>query len=425
MQYHCGLDFGTSNSVISLCKENGEEAGDSVRIVAREPSVIFFPEQGICESVWFVGEQAITSYHQYQMQGRFIQSLKSLLANTEFAGTLINKRPYTPTDMIAIVLEHLRKKAEKYAGQRITSVVLGRPAYFSSDPEVDRKAELSLKNAARMAGFRHVAFQYEPIAAAFAYERQITESQIVLVADLGGGTTDFTVMRLDPRAEYDSGRRKDVLATDGLYVGGNGFDSGIMWHKLVKYFGHGSSYESWGKQLEVPVHIFHTLCRWEQMAFLKTSQYREDLRYFLAGSSDRAAIQRLMILLDRNLGYSLFKSIEEAKIYLTDWDAANIDFDREGITIHERLTEPELNSIITADLKRIYRKIDDVLKKARLKEEDISAVFLTGGSSLVRRIQHLFEIRFGEGKVKSGTDTFTSVATGLALYSKYSGQKKK
>ncbi len=154
MCYHCGLDFGTSNSVISILKENGEGKKAPVQIAAREPSVIFFPKQGICESIYFVGEEAIAAYLEYQMQGRFIQSLKSLLSDINFSGTIINKRPYTPTDMVALIIGHLRKKAEEYAGQRITSVVLGRPVYFSPDSEMDRKAELSLKNAARMSGFR-------------------------------------------------------------------------------------------------------------------------------------------------------------------------------------------------------------------------------------------------------------------------------
>jgi hypothetical chaperone protein len=416
MCYHCGLDFGTSNSLISILKENGKGAKEPVQIAAREPSVIFFPKQGICESICFVGGEAIDAYLEYQMQGRFIQSLKSLLSDINFTGTIINKRPYTPTDLVALIIGHLRKKAEEYAGQSITSVVLGRPVYFSPDSEMDRKAELSLKNAARMAGFREINFQYEPIAAALTYESHLVKPEIVMVADLGGGTTDFTIMKLRPRESSNSDRRSDVLATDGVHVGGNGFDSGIMWNKLVTYFGYGSLYESWGKQLEVPIHIFRTLCRWEQIAFLKTSQYRDDLRYFLSGSSDREAIKNLITLIDKNLGYSLFKSIEKAKMDLTEWDAAAVDFDEGGISIHERITEPELSRIILPDLRLVSQTIDGLLEKARLGEEDISTVFLTGGSSLVRRIQKLFEVRFGEEKVRSGMDTFTSVAGGLALY---------
>jgi len=413
MGLHCGLDFGTSNSVIALLEENVR--GADPRIVAQEPSVVFFPKQGICESVFFVGREAIEAYLRYQMQGRFIQSLKTLLADGKFSGTLINRRPYRSADLTALVLGHMRRKAEETAGERIETVVLGRPVYFSAEPEADREAELNLKNAARMAGFRNIRFQYEPVAAAFSYERRLSEPEVVLVADLGGGTSDFTVMRLRPISEEPADRRTDVLATHGVSVGGNGFDSAIMWNKLVGHFGHGSTYESWGKQLEVPVHIFRSLCRWEQIAFLKTTRYREDLRYFRSGSSDRSAIERLIALVDGNLGYALFKSIEEAKISLSEWDAASIDFDQGGITIHERITEPELNTVILPDLTRIRGAVDRVMQKAGLRQEDISAVFLTGGSSLVRRVQRLFQRRFGEDKVRSG-DTFTSVAAGLALH---------
>ena len=422
MSIHCGLDFGTSNSVISVIEEK-DGGREPAIIAAREPSVLFFPKQGICESIYFVGEEAIEAYLKYQMQGRFIQSLKTLLRDTEFGGTLINRRPYTPTDLVALVLGHLKKKAEEYAGERIPSVVLGRPVYLSTDPEADAKAELALRNAARMAGFRQIDFQYEPIAAAFTYETTLTSPETVLVADLGGGTTDFTVMKLNPDSDDESDRRRDVLATGGVDVGGDGFDSSIMWEKLVKYFGSGSYYESWGKQLEVPVHIFRTLCRWERIAFLKTNQYQEDLRYFRSGSSDRQSIQRLIDLIDKNLGYSLFKSIESAKIYLAEWDAATIEFDQGGVTLQERFTEPELNRIILPDVKRVSSTVDAVMKRAGLTEQDISAVFMTGGSSLVRRIRNLFRSRFGGDKVRSGKDTFTSVATGLSLYRRRMGSR--
>ena len=421
MKYYCGLDFGTSNSVLSLVQTDSDgtrsSARSSARIVAREPSVLFFPKQGICETIYFVGEEAIAAYLEYHMQGRFIQSLKSLLADPLFTGTVINKRPYTPADLVRFILGHLKRKAEKMVGQKITAVVVGRPVYFSSDPDLDAEAELSLKNAARMAGFRQIEFQYEPVAAAMAYETHLTKAQTVLVADLGGGTTDFTIMRLGPQSDRDLRPEDDVLATVGIGVGGDGFDSAIMWDKLVKHFGYGSSYESWGKQLEVPIHIYRTLCHWEQMALLKTHEYREEIRYFLQGSNARDAIERLMALIDNNLGYALFKSIEAAKIALTEWDAATIEFDQKDISLNERITEPELAGVIFPDLKKISRTIDEVLERAGLTEDAIGTVFLTGGSSLLRRIQKLFGMRFGSEKVRSGMDTFTSVAAGLALHS--------
>ena len=240
----------------------------------------------------------------------------------------------------------------------------------------------------------------------------------MMVADLGGGTTDFTIMKLDPPAAGVARRKEDVLATDGVSVGGDAFDAGIMWNRLVASFGCGSLYESWDKQLEVPVHIFRTLCRWERIAFLKTSKYREELQYYLSGSSDREAIERLITLIDKNLGYALFKSIEGAKIALTEWDVAEIDFEREGLVIHETITARELNRIILPDIKRVSQGIDRCLSKAGLAEGDISAVFLTGGSSLVRRIRKLFRDRFGTQKIRSGRNTFTSVAAGLALHEK-------
>ena len=412
MDIFCGLDFGTSNSVVSVLNCQVPQT----RSVIREPSVLYFPKQGICDSTHFVGNEAIKQYLRHNMEGRFIQSLKTLLSDEEFKPTLINKRPYRPDDLVALIISDLKVKAEKIIKKQIHTVVLGRPVYFSDIPKCDALAERRLKNAARMAGFRNVSFQYEPVAAAYAYKTKISNKRTVFVADVGGGTTDFTVMTLDPTQEKFSNHRDDILATDGIHVGGDEFDTAIMWNRVIHHFGFRSYYESWGKSLEVPVYIYRTLCKWDRIAFLKTMTLREELHYILSGSAEKRKIKQLITLIDKNLGYLLFQSIENSKIALTEWDAAGLDFQKAGISIQERITEKNFSNYIMEMLLNISRTIQRVIKKAKLSEDDIDDVFLTGGSSRVRSLVRLFQYKFGAVKIQFDDDAFTNVATGLALY---------
>lgn len=407
----CGIDFGTSNSVVTVLAEESNEP----QIIVQEPSVIYFPKQGICESEHYIGNEAISQYLIHGMVGRFIQSVKSLLPDASFAPTLINKRPYCPDDLTALILDYLKWKAESTLGIRITSVVMGRPVFFSENIAHDRLAEKRLRNAARMAGFREVRFQYEPVAAAYSLESQIRDSHTVLVVDIGAGTTDLTIMKLGVDSASSQEGSSEVLATDGIHIGGDDFDSAIMKQRVISHFGHKSVYESWGKELEVPEYIFRTICRWEMIPFIKSPQLIDELRYIRAGSQERNRIENLITLIEQNLGYTLFQSIESSKIELSQWDVTELHFTRESISIKERITEPQFNNIILDNVMKISHTVKRAQSKAGISSDDIDTVLLTGGSSQVRALVKLFVYQFGQEKVKYGEDVFTHVACGLAL----------
>jgi hypothetical chaperone protein len=361
-----------------------------------------------------IGDAAKLRYVQDLMRGRFFQAIKTILPNRTFTETIVNNQSYQLEDLIAFFLRYLKAKADEVTRQDVKRVVMGRPAVFSSDPAEDELAQDRLKMAARLAGFEEIHFQYEPIAAAFAYEARISSPERVLVGDFGGGTSDFTVVQLDPRRQGLTGRAGDILATGGIPVAGNKYDSATMWHKLTPRFGRGATYESWGKHLEVPDTLHRQICQWDQIDFLRNAP-KLDLIWRLARlSSDPAAFERLEALVKDNQGFAIFQMIEGAKIALTTQDSARMHFTHPRIAIDEQLTLAEFDRN-SADLTgAIAGKLDEFLSDAAIAPARVETVFLTGGTSFIRSLRSEFTRRFAGAKIRDGGE-FTSVGDGLAL----------
>src|SRR5689334_18276667 len=262
-----GIDFGTSNSALSIYDEVKKEIVQTISI----PSLLYFPADHLPgEPVrYFVGKEAISEYIKEGMTGRFMKSIKRVLPRSNFVDTKIHSERYTASDLVALLLKELKAKADAITGHDCQKVVMGRPVFFDDDNTAfDALAQKRLLKAANDAGLTNVQFQYEPIGAAFAYERTISKKEKVLVADLGGGTTDFTYIELDPSKIGQKDRRSAIKASGGIYIGGDSFDSAFMWEKGTPYFGKGVQYESMpGKFLEVPLIYFTNICSWEKMNF--------------------------------------------------------------------------------------------------------------------------------------------------------------
>jgi hypothetical chaperone protein len=236
-----------------------------------------------------------------------------------------------------------------------------------------------------------------------------------LVADFGGGTCDFCVFRLHPDAQLD--RTRDVLATGGVRVGGTDFDARIMWERVVDHLGRGTTYESWGKHLDVPLPLFQAVCRWENISSLRTPRALEELRFIRSGADDRPAINRLYRIITEDLGLELLTAVEAAKCELSTAEVSTIRFEHQGdakraLHIEQALTEAELQLIIGAETDRIIECLEDTLREANVLDEEVDVCFMTGGSSLVRVLRDYFDARFGSEAVRRG-DAFVSVATGL------------
>lgn len=408
---HCGLDFGTSNSVICVF-QNGEK---EPLFLLSEPTVLFFPDDTDAFEEHYVGNAAIEAYLASGMRGRFFQSIKSLLSDADFLGTEIRSVNYNLVDLLELIMGYLKGKAEQALGP-INSVTIGRPVFFSEDAKADQLAQYRLNEAAKRVGFLDIHFQFEPIAAALAYEARLTSPELVLVADFGGGTTDYTVMKLSPTPSID--RKQDILSIGGVYIGGDAFDAQIMRQQLTPYFGSKSSFKEFNRVFDVPQHFFNIICAWADIARLKSKMYQLQLKEILWGSNDKPAIERLMTLINHDLGFAVFKAIEKAKQELSRYNQSKIIFSNRDIQISDSITREQFFEYIHEDCERIQLALDQTLARAGLTESDIDTVFLTGGTSLVGRLRDDFVTRFGEKKLNSDLDLFTSVAQGLGMSEK-------
>ncbi|HEX8547737.1 MAG TPA: Hsp70 family protein [Cytophagaceae bacterium] len=405
-QHIYGIDFGTSNSVLAaLNKDNNK-----IVHVLSESSLIYFQNA----QHLYIGNQAIHKYIENNMSGRLLKSLKTLLPQSNFTFTYIFGKKYTAEDLVGLILQFLKKEADAVLQEDVKEVVLGRPVVFSEDPEKDKLAENRLRTAAKKVGFEKILFQYEPIAAGYLYEQTLETPELVLIGDFGGGTSDFTLMKLDKNKSALKDRRSDIIKTGGIHIGGDDFDAAIMWHKLVSYFGYGIKYDSYGKMLDLPVHIFRTLCEWEQMAFLKEGKIRKQLDNYYQYTNKNPALKRLMDLIDSNLGFALFRAIEKTKVTLSEQESSEITFRGSNMDIHHVLGLDEFNQSISKDTREIEAFLTDFVRNSNVDFSDIHNVFLTGGTSSTKSVMDIFEKNFAPEKIHRG-DNFNSVAQGLAL----------
>ncbi|OYU96346.1 MAG: heat-shock protein [Bacteroidetes bacterium B1(2017)] len=413
-KYLYGIDFGTSNSALSIFDEHTQEIVDTISI----PSILYFPKNQE-EETCTVGANAIEQYIADGMDGRFMKSIKRVLPRSSFIDTRIGSNKYTATDLVSFIIGTLKKMADERIGQIGERAIIGRPVFFDDDDATkDVLAQQRLKNAAIKAGLKEVAFQFEPIGAAFAYEKTISHKENVLVADLGGGTTDFTFIELDPKRIGSKDRRKDILATGGIYIGGDSFDSAFMWERGTPYFGRGVQYESSpGKMLDLPLSFFTNICSWEKMNFFNGQKIKNDINRYFYLSRNNPKFENLLTLIEHNLGYTVFRAIEQTKIELSSLPQSTFAYRNLGIEINEQISLPQYNQLIQKDLLKINAYLDTFLVQHQINPSQIDSVFLTGGTSLVQGIQDLFKTKFPNTKLNSG-DNFISVAKGLA-YSGY------
>jgi hypothetical chaperone protein len=400
-----GLDFGTSNSAVAT------QEGRVLPLVPPSVlfrSVLFFPDDS--REVWS-GAAAIDEYLQ-RSTGRFIQSIKTWLPSASFHSTQIRNRPYRLDDLVAILLRRLRELAEPLAGAPVDRVVPGRPARFSEDPDEDARAEARLLAAAKLAGFTDVHLLIEPIAAALAYEASLNKDELVLVADFGAGTSDLTLMKVGPSRRGAGDRRADVIASHGVRIGGDRFDSAIMRHKLLPLFGEGSTYETMGKRMEVPMAILGKLLSWHEMSFIKERSTQQLLDRMLQSSDRPEAIQALIDLVEENLGFRLFRAIEAAKIELSDRPRTRLRFDEAAIQLDVALERGAVEKMWQPLLDQLDAAVDELLGRAQVDLATIDAIFLTGGSSQIPAVRERIVRRFGADRLRSA-DAFSSVAAGL------------
>lgn len=420
-----GFDFGTTNSSIALAVDNSEVkvARFSTPAAATESyrSLLYLErlrESGRSTIKSWSGPQGIEHYLNSDDKGRLIQSLKSFLASRSLQTTEIFGRRFQLEQLVANLLRDIRVQAEEQFGFPIRDAVIGRPVRFvgAESREDDDYAVQRLTRSLNIAGFEHVTFEYEPNAAAYHYESTLDHDELILIGDFGGGTSDFSLLRVGPGIRRRGHESADVLANEGLALAGDAFDGKIIRHLVSPELGAGTFLNSGGKLLPVPNWVYFKLERWHYLSFLRSSETLNMLQSVAMQAVEREKLKALLYLVRHDLGYHLHRAVQRVKVTLSHAEASVFRFQDGDLSLEAEVSRADFEAWIAEELLEIKQRVEALLSKTGVDARDVDMVFLTGGSSFVPAVRRIFESRFGPNKIRTG-DEFTSVARGLALKS--------
>ncbi|MQA37226.1 Hsp70 family protein [Rugamonas aquatica] len=409
MAIACGVDFGTSNSTVGWVRPGhpvmlGLEEGKTTL-----PSVVFFNAED--EEVTF-GRAALAEYLA-GYEGRLMRSMKSLLGTSLIDGqTEVGGRALPFRALLAQFIGEVKRRAEQSAGRQFTSAVFGRPVHFIDDSkENDQLAEDTLAEVARSVGFKDIAFQFEPIAAAFDYESQIDREELVLIADIGGGTSDFSLVRLSPERAKKAERRDDILANGGVHIGGTDFDKYLSLSSVMPLLGYGSRLRN---NSEVPSSYFFNLATWHTINQAYTKKMWTQLSDLLRDAAEQEKLGRLQKLIDQRAGHWLAMKVEEGKIALSDAAKVQLSLERLSPAVTLELDRAQFDDAIGHLVGSVENTVLSLLRDAGVSPADVDTVFFTGGSSGVRMLRERIGALVPSARKVEG-DLFGSIGAGLAL----------
>lgn len=413
-----GIDFGTTNSALAVADGDGPP-----ELVGPLRSVLYYhPERRdpAGRLVPAVGPEATQAWTEGRGEGRLIQSVKSFLASRLFLSTSVFGTTVSIETLVAGVVEALRARAEASLGPLPDRAVVGRPVSFAgAAARADEELALRrLRAALAQAGFREVRFEYEPVAAAWDHERSLDADALVLIGDLGGGTSDFCLVRVGPDARRRRGegdRRAGILAHDGVALAGDAFDGSMVRALVSPRLGRGEQFRSlFGRVLPVPGFLYAHLERWNHVSFLRSRRNLQLLHDLRRDALDPAPLEALLHLVREDLGFELYGAVQETKLALSEAPETGFAFTDGPIRIRERVARRAFEAWIAAELDAIATCVDGMLERCGVPPGDVERVFLTGGTSFVPAVRDLFRERFGAERIRTG-DAFLSVARGLAL----------
>jgi hypothetical chaperone protein len=419
-----GIDFGTTNSSIARSLHHSS----SVEVV-RFPflggttesyrSLLYLEnvrQQGKNKLVSWTGPAGIEHYLSRETPGRLIQSLKSFLTSRTLESTEVFGRRVKIEDLIARILRDLREKAEQQFGVPITAAVAGRPVNFvgAETEEDNRYAENRLRSAYQLAGFQAVQFEMEPVAAAHYYESTLQRDELILIGDFGGGTSDFSLIRVGPTIRRRGRTPADLLGNAGVGIAGDAFDARIVRNLVSPHLGSGTQMRSMNKILPVPTWVYAKLERWHHLSFLKAKDTMNMLASVKAQALEPRKIEALIHLVNEDLGYHLHQAVQKTKCDLSTDDAAPFHLSDGFLELDAVAERPSFESWVEVEIAAIEGCVDALLQRSGVRPAQVNMVFLTGGSSFVPVVRRIFEQRFGLDRIRTGME-FTSVAQGLAL----------
>lgn len=430
--HFCGLDFGTSNSTIGIY------INDKITMVPLENnrplirSAIFFDyEKHHC----IFGQTAIDEYLT-GVTGRLMVSLKSILGSSLMQEkTLIDSKMVSYTTILGYLIKHLKQKSEALQGHEITHVVMGRPVRFHDhDDKRDQLAQNTLMEVAKQQGFKTVLFQYEPIAAALAYEQSVIREELALIVDLGGGTSDFSIIRLrpprnlnnaqnsknisePPLSSHSDARVNDVLSNRGIHIGGTDFDAQLSLNTVMPTLGLGGIMQGISGNIQIPSGYYHDLTTWHTINSLYNHKVRHHLKEIWNFAIDKKPIERLMHIVAQQQGHRIQNEVEKGKCFLSE--QGNVDL---ALSFIEKdfslgVTRDQFENIIHPQIDELKDTVLGTVKDAGVPSDKIDSIFFTGGSTQIPIIRQTIQTIFPNAKVVKG-DVFNSVGTGLILDAK-------
>jgi hypothetical chaperone protein len=424
-----GLDFGTTNSAIAAVLDSGPALAcfsTAAGATSTFPSILYFEKRRegfVTRLTSAAGPKAIEKYLDSEDRGRLIQSLKAYLADRRFDGTSVFSQRYSLEEMIALIAKHLLADASfddrrwTIDDGRCSQVVVGRPVHFSNaENHADDEFALGrLREAIAQCGFTDVVFEFEPVAAAYSYERTLTRDELILIGDFGGGTSDFSILRVGPAIRRRGRTPDSIVGTDGVAVAGDAFDKQIVRKVVAPRLGLGSEYFSPpSKFLPIPSWPYEKLERWHHLSFLNTAKNLEMLEHLRRSALIPERLEAFVHLITNEMGFQLHEAVRRAKFELSAQSETLFEFRCEPVSISKRVTRLEFEKWIEPELQLMSGCVDRLLADTGVPAREIDHVFLTGGSSFVPAVRNIFVERFGMDKITGGEE-LTSVATGLAL----------
>ena len=409
MQIYCGIDFGTTNTVVTITGKNGNII-DSFSL----PTILFICQHPHSITDVYIGPEALEKFEN-GTNGRYIHSIKRSLHDRHLKHTVINNQQITLAELVRYFLEELNKMISHKWGIIPHNIVLGRPVIFSPNKEEDQLAEERLLEGFRMAGYKDITLLEEPVAAALCFESHLEdEDRKFLIIDLGGGTSDFTVVARDMNKKGIE--RYDIRGIHGINMGGDHFDEDLMFAKLSAPLGINATFQSFQKQLPMPSHLYRSISKWNTIHSINRKKINDEFRDYQYQSSDREAVQKLKKVMENNLSRKILHKVRESKHDMSAHDQSSIIYNEHNLNLDEKVTREDFERIIDPRTRNITDNIGQILERTRMKAEDMDKIICTGGSSQITYVQKVIREIFPEDRILIDNNLHDSVSQGLSLY---------
>jgi hypothetical chaperone protein len=413
MSYYA-VDFGTSNSLLTHISSEGiitpvpldPQSGFVLRSLLYTPS----------KNKWFFGSEAISEYVAFEGEGRFFRSIKKFLPEPSYVGTTVHNQNLNISEIVAVFLGEMRRRANIYTGKEVEKIVLGRPALYSLDKEQDQLAQERMHRASELAGFKEVIFCPEPIAAGLDYQMGDKKEKIVLITDFGGGTSDFTLMKFH-QGQYSS---EDILGLSGIFIAGDALDGLMMRDFISVHFGSLFEYKLPGgtNVLQFPRNLLKKICSPAHITHLRdkdTWEFLQHINKFGLSDLDQTRMKNLLTLVECQLGFPLFNEIEKVKLELGKQNSSLFSYQFLDLLVEQEVEAQKYQESVTPTIEEVMNTMMDVFKQSGLKVSDVDQVCLTGGTSQFPLIRTQLKTIFGEDKLFEH-NIYQSVVSGLAQF---------